>query len=62
MGRPRAWANTSSLSIPDPVRVDDVGGGVVLLTSEPTAGSGAAIELLAGDGSALWRDEPELGG
>jgi hypothetical protein len=43
------------------VLVDEIGGGVVLfVTSEPTAGSRATIELLAGDGSVLWRDEIEL--
>lgn len=54
-------AASARLSIGDTVLVDDVGGGVVLfVTSEPTAGSRATIELLAGDGSALWRDELEL--
>jgi hypothetical protein len=54
-------AASARLSIRDEVLVDDVGGGVVLFaTSEPTEGSRATIELLAGDGSILWRDELEL--
>jgi hypothetical protein len=49
------------LSIRETVLVDDVGGGVGLfVTSTPTAGSRATIELLAGDDSVLWRDELEL--
>jgi hypothetical protein len=43
------------------VLADDVRGGVVLfVTSEPTGGSRATIELLAADGSVLWHDELEL--
>lgn len=54
-------ASSARLSIRDKVLVDDVDGGVVLfVTSEPTAGSRATIELLAGDGLALWREELEL--
>jgi hypothetical protein len=54
-------ACSARLSIRDTVLVDDVGGGVVLfVTSEPTAGSRATMELLAGDGSCLWRDVLEL--
>lgn len=54
-------AASARLSIRDAVLDDDVGGGVVLfVTAEPTAGSRATIELLAGDGSVLWRDEVEL--
>lgn len=54
-------AASARLSIRDSVLVDDIGGGVVLfVSSEPTAGSRATIELLAGDGSILWRDELEL--
>lgn len=41
--------------------VDDVDGGIALfVTEERTAGSLATIELVAGDGSALWRDEVAL--
>jgi hypothetical protein len=54
-------AASARLSIRDTVLVDDVGGGVALfVTAEPTAGSRATIELLARDGSVLWRDEVEL--
>ncbi len=54
-------AESARLLIRDTVLVDDVDGGVVLfVTSEPTAGSRATIELQAGDGSVLWRDELEL--
>jgi hypothetical protein len=54
-------AASARLGIRDAVLVDDVGGGVVLfVTSEPTAGSRATIELLARDGSILWRDGIEL--
>jgi hypothetical protein len=54
-------AASARLSIRDAVLDDDVGGGVVLfVTAEPTAGPRAIIELLAEDGSVLWRDELEL--
>lgn len=54
-------AASARLSIRDTELVDDVGGGVVLfVTSEPTAGSRATIELLASDGSALWHEQLEL--
>jgi hypothetical protein len=54
-------AAAARLSIRDTVLVDDVGGGVVLfVTSKPAAGSRATIELLARDGSVLWRDEVAL--
>ena len=54
-------AASARLSVRDAVLDDDVGGGVVLfVTAEPTAGSHATIELLAEDGSVLWRDEVEL--
>jgi hypothetical protein len=33
---------------------------VLFVTSEPAVGAKAIVELLAGDGSVLWRDELEL--
>lgn len=54
-------AVSARLSIRDAVLDDDVGGGVVLfVTAEPTTGSRATIELLAADGTGLWRDGLEL--
>jgi hypothetical protein len=54
-------AASARLSMRDAVLVDDVDWGVVLfVTSEPTAGVRATIDLPAGDGSVLWRDEVEL--
>jgi hypothetical protein len=41
--------------------VDETNQDVVLfVTSEPSAGAIAIVELLAQDGSILWRDELEL--
>jgi hypothetical protein len=54
-------AASARLRMGDTVLSDDIGGGIVLfVTSEPTVGSSATVELLAQDGSALWRDELDL--
>jgi hypothetical protein len=54
-------AASARLSIRDTVLVDDVDGGIALfVTAEPYVSSPATIELLAVDGSVLWRDELEL--
>ena len=52
---------SARLRLADMVLVDDVESGVVLfVTSEPTEGSTAIVELLASDGSVLWSDVVEL--
>jgi len=54
-------AASARLRAGDEVRVDDVDHGVVLfVTSERVATSAAIVELLAPDGSILWRHELEL--
>jgi hypothetical protein len=60
-GRGAERAASARLRIGDRVLVDDLDRGVVLfVTSEPEAGSTASVELLARDGSILWRDELQL--
>jgi len=54
-------ATSARLRMGDAILVDDIRNGVVLfVTSEPTAGSDAIIELLTEDGSILWQDQFEL--
>jgi hypothetical protein len=54
-------AASARLRTGDEVQADDVEHGVVLfVTSERVAASAAIVELLAPDGSILWRDELEL--
>jgi hypothetical protein len=61
LGAGTEQAASARLSIRDTVLIDDVDTGIALfVTSEPTEGSRATIELLARDQSVLWRDDFEL--
>lgn len=54
-------AASARLRVGDTLLVDETNQDVVLfVTSEPSAGAIAIVELLAQDGSILWRDELEL--
>jgi hypothetical protein len=60
-GRGTERAASALLRIGETLLTDDTDQDVVLfVTSEPASGAIAKVELLAQDGSVLWRDELEL--